>query len=93
MSGLAPGAFRVKLELFHAIADSGSARVRRWIDEHDMLRAMRYRNVIYPEVLADLTAHGGTPESVPALWDGQKLFVGADAVIARLGAHGDVGRS
>lgn len=82
----------MKLELFHAIADRASARVRRWIDEHQMLRAMRYRNVIYPEVLADLVAHGGNEQSVPALWDGEKLFVGADAVIARLVAHADVGR-
>lgn len=82
----------MKLELFHAIADSGSARVRKWIDEHDLLSVMRYRNVVYPEVLADLVARGGSEQSVPALWDGEKLFVGADAVIARLQAHGDVGR-
>ena len=83
----------MKLELFHAIADSGSARVRKWIDEHDMLPVMRYRNVVYPEVLADLVARGGSEQSVPALWDGEKLFTGADAVIARLQAHGDVGRA
>lgn len=82
----------MKLELFHAIADQGSARVRRWIDEHELLGAARYRNVVYPEVLADLVAHGGNEQSVPALWDGEKLHVGADAVIARLQAHGDVGR-
>lgn len=82
----------MKLELFHAISDSGSARVRRWVDEHGMLGAMRYRNVFYAEVLADLVAHGGSEQSVPALWDGEKLFVGPDAVIARLQAHGDVGR-
>lgn len=82
----------MKLELFHAIADTGSARVRRWVDEHDLLPVMRYRNVVYPEVLADLVARGGAEQSVPALWDGEQLFVGADAVIARLQAHGDVGR-
>ncbi len=80
------------LEVFHAIADPGSARVRRYVTEHDLLSTLRYRNVVYPEVLADLTARGGTAESTPALWDGERLFVGADAVIARLVAHGDVGR-
>jgi hypothetical protein len=83
----------VKLELFHAISDAGSARVRKWISDHDMLSAMRFRNVVYPEVLADLQKHGGSEQSVPALWDGEKLFVGAEAVIARIQAHGDVGRA
>jgi hypothetical protein len=83
----------VKLELFHAIADPGSARVRRWIDEHELLGVMRYRNVFYPEVLADLIKHGGSEQALPALWDGEKLHVGADAAIARIQAHGDVGRS
>lgn len=81
-----------KLELFHAISNTGSARVRKYIDEHDMLGSMRYRNVIYPEVLSDLVAHGGSEQSVPALWDGEKLFTGAEAVIARLDAHRDIGR-
>jgi hypothetical protein len=73
-----------KLELFHAIADAGSAKVRRYVVEHELLSRLRYRNIFYPEVLADLTAHGGTERSVPALWDGEKLHVGADAVIAVL---------
>ena len=82
----------MKLELFHAIADSGSARVRKWVTDHDALEALRFRNVIYPEVLADLVARGGSEQSTPALWDGERLFTGADAVIARIQAHGDVGR-
>jgi hypothetical protein len=73
-----------KLQLFHAIADRGSARVRNFVAEHELLDRLRYRNVIYPEVLADLQAHGGSPASLPALWDGEKLHVGADAVIAVL---------
>ena len=73
-----------KLQLFHAIADRGSARVRNFIADHELLDRMRYRNVIYPEVLADLQGHGGSAESVPALWDGEKLHVGADAIIAVL---------
>lgn len=90
----------MKLELFHAIADSASARVRRWISERDLLSATRFRNVHYPEVVVDLHQHGGSEQALPALWDGEKLFVGADAVIARLqarvvggpGTEGDVGR-
>ncbi|MEW5740876.1 MAG: hypothetical protein AB1938_18295 [Myxococcota bacterium] len=77
-------------ELFHAIADEGSARVRRYVKEHELLSELRFRNVTYPEVLADLTARGG--KDVPALWDGTQLFQGADAIIARLDAHRDVGR-
>ncbi len=81
-----------KLELFHSIIGQGSARVRRYVSDSDMLRSVRFRNVIYPEVLADLTAHGGSADQLPALWDGERLYVGADAVIARLSAHRDVGR-
>lgn len=75
-------------ELFHAIADDGSARVRRWVVEHHA--KVRFRNVVYPEVMADLTARGGT--AAPALWDGERLYTGAEAIIARLAAHSDVGR-
>jgi hypothetical protein len=81
-----------KLELFHSIIDQGSARVRRYVVESDMLRAVRFRNIVYPEVSADLKARGGTPDQPPALWDGERLYVGADAIIARLAAHRDVGR-
>ena len=82
----------MKLELFHAIADQGSAKVRKWIGEHELLGIARYRNVAYPEVVADLKAHGGDEAKLPALWDGQTLTVGADAVIAKLEAQRDVGR-
>lgn len=80
-----PAAF----ELFHDIADPSSAKVRRYIVEHALEPHVRFRNVTYPEVQADLTARGGT---APALWDGTTLLQGADAVIARLAAHADVGR-
>ncbi|MCA2980164.1 MAG: hypothetical protein INH41_05450 [Myxococcaceae bacterium] len=78
-------------ELFHAIADPSSARVRRWVVDHDYGEHVRFRNVSYPEVQADLSARGGA--EVPALWDGRGLVAGADAVIARLRAHADVGRA
>lgn len=78
-------------ELFHSIADPGSARVRRAIVEWGLEPHVRFRNISYPEVQTDLLARGGV--SAPALWDGQKLHTGADAVIARLNAFRDVGRA
>ena len=75
-------------ELFHAISDASSAKVRRYVTDHDL--DVRFRNVTYDEVMVDLRAHGGT--GTPALWDGERLITGADAIIARLAAHGDVGR-
>ncbi len=78
-------------ELFHAVADVGSAKVRKYVVDHELTAAIRFRNVHYPEVQADLIARGGTVP--PALWDGEKLFVGAEAVIAKLVAYGDVGRA
>jgi hypothetical protein len=77
-------------ELFHAVGDDSSAKVRRFVVERELLEAVRFRNVTYDEVRADLTARGGT--GAPALWDGQTLVVGADAIIARLLAWSDVGR-
>lgn len=79
------------LELFHAITDPGSAKVRKYVVDHELSEHVRFRNVTYPEVIADLTARGGA--ATPALWDGKTLITGADAVIARLAAHADVGRA
>lgn len=81
---------RFEFELFHAIADEGSAKVRRAVVEWGLGEAIRMRNVTYPEVLADLTARGGA--EAPALWDGSKLFFGAEAILSRLAAFRDVGR-
>ncbi len=77
-------------ELFHAIGDPGSARVRRVVTDWALEPAIRFRNVVYPEVQADLTARGGT--GAPALWDGERLITGAEAIISRLSAYRDVGR-
>lgn len=78
-------------ELFHAISDPGSARVRKYVVDHELSEFVRFRNVTYEEVQKDLTSRAGT--TTPALWDGQKLFTGADAIISRLVAHADVGRA
>ena len=74
----------MKPELYYVIADSACARVRKWIDAQGLLEQVRYRNIVYPEVLADLAAHGGSETSFPALWDGQRLHVGEEAVIGAL---------
>lgn len=77
-------------ELFHAVGDDSSAKVRRFVVDHELLDEVRFRNVTYDEVKADLVARGGT--TAPALWDGKVLVTGADAIIARLLAWSDVGR-
>lgn len=78
-------------QLFHAVADEGSGKVRRYVVEHELTSLIQFRNVTYEEVQKALAGYGGS--TVPALWDGEKLIMGADAIIARLVAHSDVGRT
>ena len=79
------------LELFHRLDEPRSARVRRWVVDHDLLPEVRFRNVVYPEAAADFAAHGGS--ETPALWDGERLFIGAELILARLQAVLDLGRA
>ncbi len=79
------------LELFHRLDEPRSARVRRWVADHELLDVVRFRNVVYPEASADFAARGGS--ETPALWDGERLFTGPDLIIARLQAALDLGRS
>jgi hypothetical protein len=73
------------IELFHATNDDGaSAAARRFVTEHALEDQLRFRNVHYPEVLADLQARGG--KLTPALWDGVTLVEGEAAVLAALAA-------
>jgi len=81
----------VRLELFHRLEEPRSARVRRWVVDHGLLEAVRFRNIVFPEAAADFADHGG--DETPALWDGERLFTGAELVIARLQAVLDIGRS
>ncbi|MBI3182766.1 MAG: hypothetical protein HYZ28_11565 [Myxococcales bacterium] len=69
-------------ELFHLIADSGSARVRRRVVELGLESRLRFRNVGFEEAQQALEDRGG--KGVPALWDGERLLEGPDAVIERL---------
>lgn len=69
-------------ELFHAINDSESARVRRWVVAEGMEQRIRFRNVTYDEVASELAAHGGV--QTPALWASGRLVQGAEAVITAL---------
>ncbi len=70
------------IELFHATNDEGSAAARRRVVERDLVDRVRFRNVYYPEVLADLRARGGA--GTPAIWDGARLITGVTAVLAFL---------
>lgn len=72
------------IELFHATNDEGSAEARKLVIDRGLVGQIRFRNVFYPEVRADLDARGGT--TTPAIWDGSKLYEGRDAVLAFLTA-------
>lgn len=72
------------IELFHATNDIGSAEARQRVVERGLVGRVRFRNVFYPEVRADLDARGGT--STPAIWDGARLIEGREAVLAFLDA-------
>ncbi|HLL55822.1 MAG TPA: hypothetical protein VK447_19830 [Myxococcaceae bacterium] len=79
------------LELFHRIAHPPSAKVRRYLRDQALEELVRMRNVDFDEHLQDYLARGGT--GLPALWDGQRLYEGAELVISRLSSLVDIGRS
>jgi hypothetical protein len=70
------------IELFHATNDEGSAVARKRVVDRALVDKIRFRNVFYPEVQADLDARGG--KTTPAIWDGSKLIEGRDPVLAFL---------
>jgi hypothetical protein len=70
------------MELFYRIADAACAQARKAVLASKHRRDVKFRNVHYPEVLADLTARGGGP--LPALWDGARLHEGLDAITSFL---------
>lgn len=72
----------MKPELFYTIADPACAAARKAVMERDLMERIDFRNVFYEEVARDLAAHGGG--ELPALWDGERLHSGLDAVLAAL---------
>lgn len=83
-SGSTPEGRPPRPELFHAIADEGSAAARRRLVELGITSRVSLRNVTYPEVEADLRARGGGALETPALWQDGVLIVGEAAVLAAL---------
>jgi hypothetical protein len=71
-----------KYELFHVIADAASARVRKFVVDKNFKADVSFRNLAYPEVEADFRQRGG--KTAPALWDGESLLEGAEAIEAAL---------
>ncbi|MFB1483156.1 hypothetical protein [Corallococcus sp. RDP092CA] len=78
------------LELFHRIAEPPSAAARRFVTDHALEDRVRFRNLTYEEVEKDWRERGG--HTSPALWDGARLYQGAEAVVARLMAVVNLGR-
>lgn len=78
------------LELFHRLAEPASAVARRYVVDYALEDRVRFRNVAFPEAEAAWKALGG--HSTPALWDGEHLHQGAEAVLARLQAVVNLGR-
>jgi hypothetical protein len=72
------------LELFHRLAEPGSAAARKLVVEAGLERGVQFRNVAFDAHREALAAHGGGP--TPALWDGARLHVGLDAIRTALAA-------
>ena len=70
------------LELFHRLADDGSAAARRRVLALGLEGRVTFRNVAFAAHREALAARGGA--ATPALWDGERLHVGVDAVLAAL---------
>ena len=73
-------------ELFHQIAQQESAEVRRRLMELGLMEAVGLRNVSFESHRLALESRGGS--QTPALWDGQRLHVGREAVLQRLSRPG-----
>lgn len=72
----------VRADLFHRIAESDSAAVRRRASALGVLDRLELRNVEFDADRSALAVHGGS--TTPALWDGVRLHVGREAVLAAL---------
>ena len=67
------------MELFYTIADAACATARKAILEAKLKEKVNFRNMYYPEVRDDFRLRGGT--RLPAVWDGQRLHQGLQAVL------------
>jgi hypothetical protein len=72
------------VELFYTIADADCATARRAVLASPLRRRVRFRNLHYAEVREDFERRGG--HTMPALWDGERLHQGLDAVRAAVEA-------
>ena len=72
------------MELFHRLADPGSATARRLVVELGLADRVSFRNVAFDSHRDALAARGGG--ETPALWDGRTLHVGIAAVRVALEA-------
>ncbi len=73
-----------RAELFHRISENDSAAARRHAAELGVVERLELRNVDFESHRAALAARGGAV--TPALWDGLRLHVGREAVLAALEA-------
>jgi hypothetical protein len=71
------------LELFHRLSEPESARARLLVRELGLVDAVEFRNVAFESHAAALRERGGG--RTPALWDGERLHEGVDAIRAALG--------
>jgi len=74
-----------RADLFHRISESDSAAARRRASELGLFARLELRNVESESDRAARAARGGCG-ATPALWDGARLHVGRDAVLAALEA-------
>jgi hypothetical protein len=70
------------LELFHRLAEPESAAARTLVRELGLLDAVAFRNVAFDSHRDALAARGGG--ATPALWDGERVHEGVEAVRAAL---------
>ena len=79
------------LELFYRERERGSARVLAFIEEHAIADRVLTRDVAQADAREGWYRLSGS--TTPALWDGERWYEGAEAVLARLVAFLNVGRA
>jgi hypothetical protein len=65
--------------------------VRAYVVDHLLEECVDFRNVHFDSHRRDWAGRGGV--TVPALWDGERLYQGAEASIARLQTLTNIGRA